>query len=93
MKSIIQKDKECYFCGAIDNLDRHHCIGGTANRRLSEQDGLWVYLCKDHHTMSSQSVHQDENMNKVLKKIAQKEWEKTFGTREEFIKRYGKSYL
>ena len=90
MKSIIQKDKECYFCGAIDNLDRHHCIGGTG---LSEQDGLWVYLCKDHHTMSSQSVHQDENMNKVLKKIAQKEWEKRYGTREQFISKYGRSYL
>ena len=92
-KSIIQTEKECYFCGTTLNLDKHHCIHGWANRKLADKDGLWVYLCKDHHTMSSQSVHQDENMNLVLKKIAQKEWEKKFGTREEFIKRYGKSYL
>ena len=92
-KSIIQKNKECYFCGAIDNLDRHHCWHGTANRKCAESDGLWVYLCKYHHTMSNDAVHQNALMDKALKIVAQKAWEQTYGSREEFIKRYGKSEL
>lgn len=92
-KSIIQTEKECYFCGATENLDKHHCLHGTANRRLAEKDGLWVYLCKYHHTMSNEAVHQNYMMDKTLKKIAQQRWEEKFGTREQFIKRYGKSDL
>lgn len=92
-KSIIQTEKECYFCGATENLDKHHCIHGTANRRLADKDGLWVYLCKYHHTMSPQAVHRDENMNLVLKKVAQQRWEAKYGNREQFISRYGKSWL
>lgn len=92
-KSIIQTEKECYFCGATENLDKHHCIHGTANRKLADRDGLWVYLCKYHHTMSNEAVHQNPLMDKTLKKIAQQRWEDNFGTRQQFIERYGKSYL
>ena len=91
--SIMQKTKECYFCGATQNLDKHHCIHGTANRKLADKDGLFVYLCKDHHTMTSKAVHNDATVDLVLKKIAQTEWEKRYGDREKFIQRYGKSYL
>lgn len=31
------------------NVQRHHIFGGTANRRLSDEDGLWVPLSDEHH--------------------------------------------
>ena len=93
-ESIISNKKECLVCGYQRNLDRHHVFGGrTGNRNLSEKDGCWVYLCKVHHTMSNESVHLDNKMNLKLKMECQKRWEEIYGTREDFIKRYGKSYL
>lgn len=92
-KSIMQEKKECYICKTTLDLDKHHCIHGTANRKLADKDGLWVYLCTYHHTMSNEAVHQNSAKDRKLKEIAQAVWESKLGTREEFIKRYGKSYL
>lgn len=88
MQSIIQSEKECYICGRTDSLECHHAIHGTANRKLADQDGLTVWLCVDCHT----NLHQHGWHDKELKRVAQTVWERTYGTREEFIKRYGKSY-
>jgi len=78
----------CFICGKPAS-DRHHLIGGTANRRLSEKYGLVIYLCRSCHTMA----HDDPNWNKALKRYGQKMWEAQYGTREEFIKVFGKSWL
>lgn len=88
MKSIIQDSKECYLCGRSDSLECHHAIHGTANRKLADQDGLTVWLCVECHT----NLHQRGWQDNELKRMAQTVWERTYGTREEFIKRYGKSY-
>ena len=92
-KSILSNEKKCYLCGANQNLDRHHIFFGTANRKLSEEDGCWVWLCKPHHTMSLVAVHQNRETDLILKKRCQEQWVKAKGSRDEFIKRYGKSYL
>lgn len=92
-KSIIQKEKECFFCGTTYNLHKHHIFFGTANRKLSEQDGCWCWLCAYHHNMSDESVHMNSMMDMTLKKITQERWEQLNGDRESFIARYGKSYL
>lgn len=34
MKSILQKEKECYLCGDNRLLESHHIFFGTANRNL-----------------------------------------------------------
>jgi hypothetical protein len=48
MKSIMQRDIEhCYICGGRAT-EEHHCIYGTANRKLSEKYGLKVYMCPYH---------------------------------------------
>lgn len=88
MKSIIQDCKECYLCGRSDSLECHHAIHGTANRKLADQDGLTVWLCAECHT----NLHQRGWHDNELKQVAQTVWELIYGTREEFIKRYGKSY-
>ena len=92
-KSIMQEEKQCYFCRRTNDLDKHHCIHGTANRKLADKDGLWVWICKDCHTMSSMAVHNNAKQDLVLKIQAQMTWEEVYGNRQEFIQRYGKSYI
>lgn len=93
MKSIIQTEKECFFCKTTLNLHRHHVFGGTGNRKISDQDGCVVYLCADHHT-GAQGVHTHREKDLELKRICQRAWmEKNNKTIEDFISRYGKSYL
>ena len=91
--SILSNKPCCYVCGTTNNLHRHHCIYGTANRRLSDQYGLWVYLCAYHHNMSDHGVHFDKNLDLRLKQEAQNAWEERYGTRQDFINVFGKSYL
>ena len=88
-KSIISNAKRCYLCGSEQNLERHHCIFGTSARRKAESDGLWVYLCHRDHM----AVHNEEIWEKkALQEIAQEKYELKH-SRQEFIERYGKSYL
>lgn len=93
MKSIIQDDKKCFFCGTTRDLEEHHIFFGTANRKLSEKDGLKVWLCREHHTGNS-GVHHNKERDLILKRYAEEiylqYYEKTI---EDFIKRYGKNYI
>ena len=91
MKSIIQSEKECFFCHTTKYLERHHVFGGI-NRKNSEDDGAVVYLCAYHHR-GYLGVHFNAPLSLVLKKKAQEEWEKRYGDRSAFIARYGRSYL
>ena len=95
MKSILQSKKECYLCETTFNLENHHIFFGTANRRLSEKDGLKVWLCIYHHK-GTVGVHgkNGHTLDKYLKSIAQIAYMQYYNkTEEDFIKRYGKSFL
>jgi hypothetical protein len=92
MKSIIQTEKECYVCHTTYNLQDHHIIYGTANRKQSEKYGLKVWLCQEHHTGSC-GVHFNKDLDMHLKKLAQMHFEAHIGARNEFIRVFGKSYL
>ena len=72
-KSIMQTDRACFICGRLDGLERHHVLGGFSsnNRRLSETYGLWVYVCKKHHTDPKEGVQYNKEMNLQLKQDAQ----------------------
>lgn len=91
MKSIIQNEKECFFCGRTDRLQDHHIFFGEKNRKHSEKYGLKVWLCVEHHT-GKESVHRSAAMDKVLKMRAQAKFEETH-SREEFMRIFGKNYL
>lgn len=94
MKSILQDKKECYITKSTYNLHKHHIFGGTANRKLSEQDGLWLWLRDDWHNLSDYGVHFNKKLDLELKKMAQRRWQEYYNkTKEDFIKRYGKNYL
>lgn len=91
--SIISNEYCCIRCGRTSNLERHHCIYGNGRRLLSEKFGLWVYLCPDHHTLGRYAVHRDRDFDLTLHQLAQGMWEDKYGTREEFIKEFGRSWL
>lgn len=93
MISIISNDPECLICKTTLNLHRHHVFYGTGNRQISDKYGCWVYLCVRHHNMSSKGVHYDSEYDKKLKRECQLKWEELYGTREDFIKTFGRSYL
>lgn len=92
-KSIISNEQKCFICETPLNLHRHHIFYGTANRKLSEEYGCWVYLCENHHNWSNKGVHFNKELDRYLKRICQIKWEKRYGTREDFIRIFGRNYL
>lgn len=95
MDSIITDYTDiCFFCGRQAEA-QHHLIFGTAGRQLSEKDGLKVPICNNCHTMGDKlhRIHDNPMAEKLSKMLGQAIFEGNIGTREEFRKRYGKSYL
>ena len=100
MKSIMhEKDGTCYLCMLLNRDDRthsyveeHHVIYGKGNRPLSEKYGLKVYLCLEHHRTSREAVHMNWENDLVLKKEAQRIFERTH-SRKEFREIFGISYM
>lgn len=95
MQSIIKNSRSCFFCGSETGLEQHHAMHGTANRKLADEDGLWVWLCAECHR-GNYGVHgyHGHDMDVALKKAAEYAWITTTGkTVEDWIARYGKNYL
>ena len=92
MRSILSNEKVCYICGSPNNLHRHHVFGG-ANRKRSDREGCWVYLCAPHHNMSDKGVHFDREADLKLKRECERAWVDRNGTIEDFIEAYGKNYI
>ena len=90
-KSIIQQEKECFFCGAVVDLERHHIFAGTANRKVSEKYGLTVWLCHRHHT-GTDGAQYDKDKNLWLKEEAQKAFESIY-SHDEWMRVIGRNYL
>lgn len=106
MKSIIQGEKECYFCRALANregcfgelthngLHRHHIIYGAGRRKFSERYGLWIWLCPHHHNLGGmEAVHMNETLRRYTERIAQKAFEQRGGSRQDFVEIFGRNYL
>lgn len=88
-KSIISNEKICFISERDYDLEKHHCMNGTASRKKSEEDGLWVWLNSEIHFM----VHNTRpDLKRYLKCVAQEAYERNH-TREEWMKRYHKNYL
>lgn len=94
-KSIVTEyDGICFFCGKPAECE-HHLLFGNGIRELAEQDGLKVPMCNECHNMGKQieRIHENIMAEKLSKMLGQAIYENKIGTREEFRKRYGKSYL
>lgn len=91
----------CFRCGAHGQTELHHLLHGTANRRLAEEDGLFVYLCPDCHNRPPYGAHFNRKTDRWLQRLGQAAYEQTKieegytaeEAREMFMKRYGKNYL
>ena len=76
MKDSIVIDMKYAGYDMIDgtpNVHRHHIFEGTANRRLSDEDGLWVPLSYEHHE-GNMSVHRNKEMSALMHIIGQLAW-------------------
>lgn len=100
-KSLLNTTKFiCYRCGAYGQTEKHHIFGG-ANRRLSETDGEWLFLCRKCHNLPPDGAHLNKQTMEWLHKVGQEAWEadqiqkglSPTEARERFMRRYGKNYL
>lgn len=98
MRSIIQKkDGICLLCknlhGDISSktVEEHHCIYGSANRKLSEKYGLKVYLCAEHHRLGKEAVHRNHDVDLYVKQIAEEHFNETYPTLS-FLAIFGRDY-
>ena len=94
-KSIVtDNDFACYFCGK-QAVCEHHLLFGKGIRELAEEDGLKVPACNECHTIGilGGRVHDNAMAEKLSKMLGQAIYEAKVGSREQFMKRYGRSYL
>ena len=91
MKSIIQKEKKCYFCGSTIGLEEHH-IYMNSLRKTSERNGFKVWLCYRCHRDNKFGVHGNRQMDLELKRKCQEVYEQTH-TRNEWRMLIGRNYL
>lgn len=97
--SILQsRDGTCYLCMKLSKdyrirpvVHEHHIYDGP-NRKISEAEGLKVYLCLEHHVIGPEAVHNNQQNMRILQQDGQRAYERTH-TREEFMKRIGRNYL
>ena len=93
MQSIITNERYCHLCGSRLNVERHHIMFGTSDRKKSEEYGLTVMLCSEHHR-GTFGVHgkYGSELNKQLKIEAQRAFEKHY-SHEEWMNVFHKNYI
>ncbi len=84
-------EKKCYITEATKGLHKHHIFGGP-NRKLSELYGLYVYLIQEYHT-GAKGVHFNREFDLQLKREGQRKFERLHGSREDFLRLFGRNYL
>lgn len=91
-KSILQKEKVCFVCKTPFNLELHHCFPGI-RRKLSDEYGLTVWLCHEHHTgVTGVHSHKGHQLMEELKEYAQTVFEAEYD-HITFMERFGKNYI
>lgn len=104
-KSILQPGlKECFLCrrdaeevgyyGLLSaaGLHCHHIMFGTANRKISDEFGVWCWLCPGHHEFGEEAVHRNRETDLYLKKAAQRRFEELY-SHEKWMELFNSNYL
>lgn len=99
-KSIIhQKDSGyCYLCATLRNdytyrpTQEHHVMFGSSQRELSEEYGLTVQLCLDHHKDGPEAAHNNQAIRELLCRDAQAAFMMEYPELE-WMKIFKKNYL
>lgn len=97
-KSILQpkEDKRCFLCMLLHDdyrekiVHEHHVMYGK-NHQISEELGLKVNLCPDHHQYGPEAVHRNHEIDKLLKDIAQRRFEELY-SHEEWWKKFNQNF-
>jgi len=80
---------KCHITNTCSNVHLHH-IFGAANKGNSEEYGFLVPLSAEYHNMSDKGIHYNKKLELKYKRICQDYWLENYGTKEEFIKVFGK---
>lgn len=83
--------EHCIVCGRI-HPEKHEVFFGNPYRERSKQYGLVLPLCYEHHR-GDHGPHKCHVVDEKYKKAAQTAWEQIYGSREDFISIFGRSYL
>lgn len=81
----------CYFTGTAP-VERHHIFGGS-RKKASEKFGFVIPLRPDLHPNGAQAGSNSKEIDTKLKQMAQEYFEANYGTRDDFRRIFGKSYL
>jgi len=85
----------CYFTGS-PHVERHHIFEGRQGYKdKSERRGFVMPLRFDLHPNGANFKRTPENLkiDLALKMMAQEYYEKHYGSRDNFRREFGKSYL
>lgn len=75
-KSIVTANWDnCFVCGRRGELEEHHCMHGTSNRKLAEKYNLTVPLC---HSCHRELHDRNTELDKRIMQLTQIEFEKNF---------------
>lgn len=94
LKSVFTDDMDhCYYTGT-PYVHRHHIFYGPL-RSKSEKYDYVIPLAYWLHENETESVHMNPNhgLDLELKQMAQKHFEEHYGSREDFLMEFGKSWL
>ena len=92
LTSVFTEDMDhCMFTGNAP-VERHHIFGG-ANKERSEKYGFIAPLRPDLHPNGVFAGKDVKSVDLALKTKAQAYYEEHYGTRKDFIREFGKSYL
>jgi len=89
MAFMINDKEECFLCGSGRDLEKHHLLHGSGRRKLADEDGLILFLCHHCHM----ELHDHGKHDLELQQYAQRYYEEHLGSRDDFMNRYGKSYI
>lgn len=92
--SILTEDMHSCYITHLPVVHIHHIFNGS-RKAASEERGFLVPLHPTLHIYGPDSVHQAPNrgLDLMLKQKCQGYYETHYGTREQFIQEFGKSYL
>lgn len=81
----------CFYTGNAP-VERHHIFGGSS-RKASEQYGYVLPVRPDLHPNGVFASTEGKAKDIEMKQMAQMHFEANHGTREDFRRIFGKSYL
>lgn len=90
--SIFTKNMDACLYTGYTSVERHHVFGGP-NKARSEKYGFIAPLRPDLHPNGVHAGVYADVVDEVLKKACQRYYEANYGSREDFIKEFGKNYI